>query len=531
MRDFAELAVSNLIHHGDTDVFPYPFETRAFFDQQTELVELLETYHASFDAFLVQYPPSHMSSLVPVGYSGFRWATQLDPIWNAYFLTCVIACGQEIETARIPKSDQTVFSYRYKPKKDVGDLFDRESTWRDFIIRSEQLASSSPFVVSCDVSEFYLRLDHHRLENALLHLALENEFPKRIERFLHNFSNTRSFGLPIGGPAARLLSELVLNQIDRLLNNEGVAFARFADDFHLFCQSREDAYRVLIFLSEKLFLNQGLLLQKSKTRIVSGSEFRATSPLRSLDRDGSQSETSRALLQFAIRFDPYSPTAADDYERLKREIEKFDIIGLLKQEISKSRVHAALARKIISAVRFLDGKVRDDAIVSLIQNAELLYPIFSAVLVVIQQTFKDLGEEAQEIVKAGLRSLIESRSHVMRVDVHLDLAIRIIGRSVGADDDSLLKQIFARSESPMIRRDVILALSGAGDWYWLSDLRNSFANMTGPERRAFLVASFKLRDEGVHWRRHVRPQLSPFEAFIGNWAASKAKDQNWKPPL
>jgi hypothetical protein len=96
---------------------------------------------------------------------------------------------------------------------------------------------------------------------------------------LQNFSGTYSFGMPVGGPAARILSELLLNQIDSLLRFEGIEFCRFADDYHLFSDSYEGAFRNLVFLSEKLLMNQGLQLQKSKTRIMTGAEFVATSPL------------------------------------------------------------------------------------------------------------------------------------------------------------------------------------------------------------------------------------------------------------
>ena len=129
---------------------------------------------------------------------------------------------------------------------------------------STKLSEEYEFVVACDISEFYPRLGHHRLENALKQVAGDTPYPKQIMDFLSNYSNTRSFGLPIGGPAARILSEITINQIDRLLTGNGIVFARFADDYHLFAQSREDAYHHLIFLSEKLFDNQGLSLQKSE---------------------------------------------------------------------------------------------------------------------------------------------------------------------------------------------------------------------------------------------------------------------------
>ena len=43
------------------------------------------------EAYLARFSPLNVSSLTPVTYSGFRWATQIDPIWNAHFLACVLA--------------------------------------------------------------------------------------------------------------------------------------------------------------------------------------------------------------------------------------------------------------------------------------------------------------------------------------------------------------------------------------------------------------------------------------------------------
>jgi hypothetical protein len=78
--------------------------------------------------------------------------------------------------------------------------------------------------------------------------------------------------LPVGGPASRLLAELVLNNVDKLLRSEGVRFCRFVDDYRIFCASKEEAYERLILISDKLF-NEGLSLQKNKTRILTMKEF------------------------------------------------------------------------------------------------------------------------------------------------------------------------------------------------------------------------------------------------------------------
>ena len=91
-----------------------------------------------------------------------------------------------------------------------------------------ELARHNKFVVVCDISEFYPRLNHHRLENAIKHLNLRSDVPYKICEFLSNFSGTYSFGIPVGGPAARILSELVLNQIDRLLRAASIEFTDYA---------------------------------------------------------------------------------------------------------------------------------------------------------------------------------------------------------------------------------------------------------------------------------------------------------------
>lgn len=535
----AELAVQNVIKHGDTDIFPFPFENHAFFDKESETVELVVEYDEKFDEYLNQFPPKNVSSLTPVTYSGFRWATQIDPIWNAHFLAAVIAIVKSIEQARISVDDGVVFSYRFEPNAETGDVFSREVGWLQFMRKSLELAEQHPFAVICDILEFYPRLGHHRLENALRQVAGQTPYPKRIMSFLSNYSNTNSFGLLIGGPAARLLSEITINQVDRLLQSKGIAFARFADDYHLFAETREDAYKSLIYLSEKLFINQGLTLPKSKTRIMTSTEFRATNPIKDekkLDEevaaDPAIDHSRSALMRFSLRFDPHSPTADDDYEALKAEVRKFDIIGMLKEELAKSRVHTSLARKIIAAIKFLTGKAKQDAVLSVMDNCDVLYPIFSSVLMMIDDQFDNLDEATQNKVLDKIRKLIEEDSHVFRVDMHMSFAIRVLAHSNTPEVQFLLQRLFDSRPSEIIRRDIILVMARWVEWYWLSDLKNRYRELSAPERRTFIASSFILKDEGKHWRDHRKKEFDPFEALILKWASEKMHaQQDWSVPL
>ena len=387
MQPFFKRAILNITEYGDTDIFPFPIENYIFFDKQKECVELLLDIDANFPERLARFPPSNISALAPVSYTGFRWATQLDPLWNAFFLGVVLSVAQSAEAVRIPKEEGIIFSYQFNSEISDVELFDKNYNWRSFMEKSLANASTNKFVVTCDISEFYPRLNHHRLENVLRQLLLPGNQPSKIMNFLSNFSDTYSLGLPIGGPAARILSELLLNQIDRLLRAEGITFCRFADDFHLFANTYEDAFNALLYLSERLLHTQGLQLQKAKTRIMSGLEFIATSPLGpnseepSADRGNPDlQEQSQNLLRLSVRFDPYSPTASADYAALKDELGKIDILSLLKAELTKSRIHISLSKKIVTAIRYIDEPQRSEAVISLIENAELLYPIYANVL-------------------------------------------------------------------------------------------------------------------------------------------------------
>jgi Reverse transcriptase (RNA-dependent DNA polymerase) len=538
MKTYFGRALENISKYGDTDIFPFPMETHVFHDCKDAVVELLLGIDNNFSDRLAQFPPANHSALVPVGYTGFRWATQIDPLWNAHFLGVVISIADAIEASRINKDRNTVFSYRYLWNNSTKELFDPAYNWRAFIERSIFLARERKFVVSCDISDFYSRLNHHRLENALKHLDLPGNQPSKIMEFLANFSGTISVGMPVGGPAARILSELYINQVDRLLDLEGISFCRFADDYHMFSDTYEGAFKALVFLSEKLLQNLVLQLQKSKTRIMSSSEFLSTSPLTPADDEASEDddapslkEQSQNLMRFSFRFDPYSPTAHDDYDALRKELEKIDLLMLLKTELAKSRIHISLTKKVISAIRYVEAGKRGEMVVSLIRNPELLYPIYSNVLFVTKSIFFDINEGHQSEVLEYIKQLIRSKSYTMQVPLNLAYAVRLLSCVKSTDGEEVLNNIYNETKDISIRRDIIAAMSRWQSWEWLSNLRYNFRILSALERRVFIVASFQLRDEGSHWRQHIKNELSPFEELLQKWAAEKSQSRTWKVPL
>jgi hypothetical protein len=166
VKDSFRIAVQNISTWGDTDVFPLPPENFVFFDKQDEVVALLMGSHASFATWRDDDPPENASALAMIGYTAFRWVTQVDPLWNAYLLGLVLSLAEDLERARVPREQQVVFSYRYEYDAAKNRLF-AESAWRDFNVRSVELGKRHSHVVACDIADFYARVYHHRLENAL----------------------------------------------------------------------------------------------------------------------------------------------------------------------------------------------------------------------------------------------------------------------------------------------------------------------------------------------------------------------------
>ena len=77
-----------------------------------------------------------------------------------------------------------------------------KSSWRDYRMRALELSRAHSYVVVTDIADFYPRIYHHRVENALLRLPHPGDFPNRIKNLLSIFSKNVSYGLPIGGPAS-----------------------------------------------------------------------------------------------------------------------------------------------------------------------------------------------------------------------------------------------------------------------------------------------------------------------------------------
>ncbi|ENI4724685.1 RNA-directed DNA polymerase [Salmonella enterica] len=528
------LSIKNIVKFGDTDIFPFPYETRMFSDMFERLINSFKETHPNFTDKLNECPPVNISTCSTVGYNGYRWATQIDPYWNAYFLGLVLSISEEIEKARV--GEDYVYSYRYLPDFEQGSLFNKDINWRKFQTDSLNLAKSDEsinFVVTCDIADFYTRIYHHRLENALDRIDQNKDISSKIKKLIQTFSGTNSYGLPVGGPAARILAELALDSLDHILMISGVRYKRYVDDFIIFCKTREDAHSVLTLISRKLMENEGLTLQKHKTNILSKDEFTSLtqSKLHGLDEDEGAPMKAK-FMSLPIKFDPYSQNAAEQYEEIKESLKDFDLLGMLSDELQKSKINQPFSKQLVRAFAAVDDKVLSDAFNIIFNSISELYPIFTTIIQVATSNWSRFNEPTKKLIKEKMIELIKNKSFILKTELNLAYLVKLFTKENSVESQTILTEIhLSNTDSILITLVVTQAMAKWNIYYWLSELRRTFPTMTPWQRRLFIVSSYLLGDEGKHWLTHNKAKFNFIDDIYREWGALRKTSRNIEEAL
>ncbi|MFY0626166.1 MAG: hypothetical protein JXR07_07725 [Reichenbachiella sp.] len=536
-KKYIELAIKNISKYGDTDIFPFPIENHMLYDEADKVVPFIQKLHKDHKTYLDANPPQIIRTCSPVGYTGLRWATQIEPYWNIYFLSLVLSLSEEIELQRMPIEDETVHSYRIKLDHKEGTLYSLDSNWHSFQLSSLNLVkednSQYEFVVICDIADFYSRIYHHTLENLLKDLENTHGDHSQILRLLTVISGGTSYGLPIGGAASRILAELFLTSIDNLMTLKGITFKRFVDDIHLFASSEEEAHSHLNELSISLMSTEGLTLQKYKTQILSKKEFiHIVKTKISADSDDKNSKVRAQFMALPINYDPYSESADDDYEKIKSELDKFDILDLLNSELRKSRIHQAFSKHLLRSFKALEPQTVSYAFDAISNKLEHLAPIFPNIMMAAASNFDKLTESSRENLLDKLRSLVISDSYLLQLELNAVYLIRVLGKEKSVLNQRVLNQVYSKfSESFFVKSWVILIYGRWRNQAWWTDKKNSYPSMSNWEKRSFFLASYFIGEKGGHWRKTSQKGLLEFHSILKDWAIDKKKDSNWKLPI
>jgi RNA-directed DNA polymerase len=142
------------------------------------------------------------------------------------------------------------------------------------------MAEGYGWCVDFDLEKFFDRVNHDKLMGQIAKRVEDKRLLKLIRAFLNagvmenGLVSPSVEGTPQGGPLSPLLSNLVLDELDRELERRGHRFVRYADDSNIYVRSERAGQRVMEsvkrFITEKLKLK----VNESKSAVAKPQERR-----------------------------------------------------------------------------------------------------------------------------------------------------------------------------------------------------------------------------------------------------------------
>lgn len=135
--------------------------------------------------------------------------------------------------------------------------------------------------LDADIAGFFDNIPHKLIVDAVAEEVADGNILRLVKKFLgaglmeNGVFKPTTIGTPQGGVVSPLLANIVLNRLDWQLTHAGYRFVRYADDFVVVCQSRQQAEQALV-LVQQIVTGLGLSLSPEKTKIASygkGYEF------------------------------------------------------------------------------------------------------------------------------------------------------------------------------------------------------------------------------------------------------------------
>src|SRR5690606_12762397 len=146
-------------------------------------------------------------------------------------------------------------SFGFRPKRSAHDAIKKSQ---------DNIQQGYKYVVDMDLEKYFDTVNQSKLIEVLSRTIKDGRVISLIHKYLragvvvkHRFEETE-VGVPQGGNLSPILSNIMLNELDKELERRGHKFVRYADDMLIFCKSRRSAERtlsnILPFIEEKLFL-------------------------------------------------------------------------------------------------------------------------------------------------------------------------------------------------------------------------------------------------------------------------------------
>src|ERR1022692_44112 len=153
------------------------------------------------------------------------------------------------------------YSYGFRPRRSAHHA----------VAQAQQyIAQGNGWVIDLDLEKFFDRVNHDKLMGQIAKRIEDKRLLKLIRAFLNagvmenGLVSPSVEGTPQGGPLSPLLSNLVLDELDRELERRGHRFVRYADDCNIYVRSERAGQRVMESITR--FITQQLKLKVNEAK-------------------------------------------------------------------------------------------------------------------------------------------------------------------------------------------------------------------------------------------------------------------------
>jgi len=156
-------------------------------------------------------------------------------------------------------------SYGFRPRRSAHQA----------VAKAQQyIAAGYGWVVDLDLEKFFDRVNHDKLMARLARRIGDKRMLKLIRAFLRagvlegGLVSPIDEGTPQGGPLSPLLSNIVLDELDRELEQRGHRFVRYADDCNIYVRSQRAGERVMKSVSQFITSKLKLKVNEEKSAVA-----------------------------------------------------------------------------------------------------------------------------------------------------------------------------------------------------------------------------------------------------------------------
>jgi len=156
-------------------------------------------------------------------------------------------------------------SYGFRPGRSAHQAVEQAQKY---------IAEGYRWVVDLDLEKFFDRVNHDRLMAKIAERVGDRRMLKLIRAFLtagvleDGLVNPVDEGTPQGGPLSPLLSNIVLDEFDRELEQRGLRFARYADDSNIYVRSKRAGERVMESVTRFIATKLKLKVNQQKSKVA-----------------------------------------------------------------------------------------------------------------------------------------------------------------------------------------------------------------------------------------------------------------------